>query len=368
MTARKHISGIVLVGTHPWTNSAFDRLAPRPLLPIANRPLVWYALSWMADASVHNVAVCANRETQVLEARLHGSVPAGMTVSYHEEAMPRGPAGAVRDAAANSNAAVFVVAEGTAIPHVDLAELLRAHEASGAIATVVVHKQASRYDRQTVQVPSGIYVFDRHIIDFVPANGFFDIKENLIPQLHKAGQAVAAYCVDSVSPRVLDASSYLAVNEWMIEHLAAAAAPPEEYRKSQGALFHRDAIVAPDAVIVGPVLVGPGAHVMSGAVIVGPTSIGREAVIGEGVLVSRSAIWRRAVVQDGVVADRCIVGDDAVVLAGTHAFREIRSVRSKLQAPPERPMPQPADTSTELLRRVSRAVVGASLSRSPAAQ
>jgi hypothetical protein len=57
-----------------------------------------------------------------------------------------------------------------------------------------------------------------------------------------------------------------------------------------------------------------------------------------------------------------------VVLAGTHAFREIRSVRSKLQAPPERPMPQPADTSTELLRRVSRAVVGASLSRSPAAQ
>ncbi len=35
-------SGIVLAGTFPWANSAFDRLSPRPLVPLAHRPLIGF--------------------------------------------------------------------------------------------------------------------------------------------------------------------------------------------------------------------------------------------------------------------------------------------------------------------------------------
>ena len=64
---RTQTAGIVLAGTHPWTNSAFDKLPPRALLPIAHRPLISYALSWLEDGGIHQVAVCANRETQTLQ-------------------------------------------------------------------------------------------------------------------------------------------------------------------------------------------------------------------------------------------------------------------------------------------------------------
>jgi NDP-sugar pyrophosphorylase family protein len=358
-------AGIVLVGTHPWTQSSFDRLVSRPLLPVAHRPLMWYALSWLRDGGIQDVSVCANRETQILESRLHRHVPAGICVSYHEDAMPRGAAGAVRDAVAATDAEIFVVADGTAIPNVDISDLLRAHRDSQAAATVVVHGEASG-SGQAIQVPTGIYVFNRSVLDFVPSTGFSDIKENLIPLLHRTGIRVTPYVVPNASPRVLDAATYLAVNEWMVEHLVAAPIEPDGYVRSGGCLVHREATVAPGAVLVGPVLVGPGAQIEAGAVIVGPSSVGREATIEAGALISRSAVWRRCVIQDNAVIDRCIVGDDAIVAPGTQAFWQIRMAAAHAETARARPANE--TPTIELFKRMSRAFAGTAVSRLPAAQ
>lgn len=363
--------GIVLVGTHPWTNSAFDKLPPRALLPVAHRPLISYALSWLRDGGIAAAAVCANRETQMLESRLQRHVPHGLKVSYHEDAMPRGAAGAVRDAADASDADVFVVAEGTAVPNVDITDLLAAHHAQGAAVTVVSHVESDRNGRPAVQVPSGIYVFSRRALASVPERGFCDIKENLLPQLHRSQERIASYTAQNPCPRVMDASSYGAVNEWMIEHLVATRRVPEGYVLSGSCLVHRDAQIARNATLVGPVLVGPGARIASRAVIVGPSSIGRDVVIGADVLVSRSAVWRRSVLHDRAVADRCILADDTMVAAGTQAFRQVMvpSAPNRSETAREASREIREGASIELLRRLSRAVLGsAAWSRSPAAQ
>jgi NDP-sugar pyrophosphorylase family protein len=363
--------GIVLAGTHPWTNTAFDRLPARALLPVAHRPLIAYALSWLRDAGLDRASVCANRETQMLESRLHRHVPQGLRVSYHEDAMPRGAAGAIRDAADASAGEVFVVVDGTAIPNVDLTDLLAAHHASGAAVTVVSHAEPGRQGKPMLQVPSGIYVFNRRALGFVPERGFYDVKETLIPQLHRAGERVLAYSADSPCPRALDAASYRAVNEWMVEHLVASRKVPEGYVLAGGCLVHRDAVVSRDATLVGPVMIGPGARIEAGAVVVGPSSIGRNAVIGRGVLVSRSAVWRRSVLHEQSVADRCILADDTVIDSRTQSFRRIVVAPTRRPAETVRPntRPVPEARPFELLRRMSRAVFGGDvLSRYPAAQ
>ena len=40
---------VVLAGTHTWRNSELERICPRPLLPVAGRPLIWYGLNWSLD-------------------------------------------------------------------------------------------------------------------------------------------------------------------------------------------------------------------------------------------------------------------------------------------------------------------------------
>jgi mannose-1-phosphate guanylyltransferase len=337
---------------------------------VAHRPLISYSLLWLRDAGIRNVIVCANRETQAIEARLLSHAPGTMSVSYQEDAMPRGAAGAVRDAAAASDADTFVVAEGTAIPNVDLRELLDAHRASGAVATVVGYSASGRDGGAGVQVASGIYVFNREALNAVPLRGFHDIKENLLPQLYRSGKRVLAYAARSSNPRVMGASSYLAANEWMVDQLVARGEPLEGYRRSGESLIHRDAVVAEDAILVGPVLVAPGARVLAHAVIVGPTSIGCDATVGHSAFVSRSAVWRRSVIGEHAVADRCILGDDSLVAARSQVFRTVMATGSR---PSRKPLNEAALTvkesdSLELFRRMGRVLGGGTWSRSPAAQ
>jgi len=366
----KNTAGVVLVGTHPWASSAFDRLLPRTLLPIAHRPLLSYALFWLHAEGVRDISVCANRETKALESRLVRHVPEGMTAVYYEDSMPRGAAGAFRDAASRSSADTFVVTDGSSIPNANLRELLDAHAKAAATVTVVVHPEPARHGNPGLQVPSGIYVFDRSALDAIPAKVFFDIKENLLPALYRSGQRVIVHETTHASPRVLDASSYLAVNEWMVEQLVTGSNAIDGYLRTPSGLVHRDAIVADDAVLVGPLMIGPGARIMSGAVIVGPTSIGRDALIGPNVLVSRSAIWRRCSIGDRAVADRCIMSDDAVVDPGTHAFRNV--LVGNMRAEPETIVEGAAEpaqsTSQEFMRRIGRLWNSATWLRSPAPQ
>jgi NDP-sugar pyrophosphorylase family protein len=307
------IRGIVLAGTYPWANTVFDRLLARPLLPVAHKPLISYALSWLVEAGISRVTVCGNRQTRPLHA-LARHILSEMTYSYVEDSMPRGAAGCVRDAADGDQSDTFVVTDGSAVPNgVDLRELLERHQASGADATVVVYSESGSRGTASALLPAGIYVVNRAALECIPRRGFFDIKEHLIPKLYSSGARVLSYEITEVVPRVLNAQTYLAVNGMAIESIVSGDAVPSGYNRRGEALIHADARIAADAILAGPLLIGQGAEVHSGAVVIGPTSIGCDVVINDGAVVSRSAVWRRSVVQAGATADLCILGDGAVI-------------------------------------------------------
>jgi NDP-sugar pyrophosphorylase family protein len=284
--------------------------------------------------------------------------------------MPRGAAGSARDAALATQGQTFVIADGTSIPRVDLNDVLLKHHTSGAAVTVVVNSEEKR--NAALDVPSGIYVFSRRALEQVPAHGFCDIKETLIPKLYDAGERIVAYEAASATPRVMDAATYMAVNEWMIERLVTEGEEQIGYSRTANGFIHRDAFIADDASIVGPVLVGPGARIESDAVVIGPTSIGREAIVERGALVSRSAVWRRSIVGEYSTADRCIVADDAIVSAGAAAFKDVivpdRASTLNIDWVERQTLVAPKTGAIEAGARLGRLVFGGSWSRFPAAQ
>ncbi len=317
-------SGIILAGTFPWANSTFDRLSPRPLVPVAHRSLISFGLSWLEGAGIRSIAVCGNRNSRGLEAQLRRQCSADVELSYLEDAMPRGAGGCVRDAALMSDSRTFVVTDGAAIPNVDLDDLLRAHQHSGAAATVVVYPESSCAGHITLHVPAGVYVFDRRALESISRRGFVDIKEHLIRTLVKAGERVVSYTSATAMPRVLNAKTYLAANEFVTQLVASCAnGVPAGYALRGEALVHTEASIGPDVILAGPVLVAAGATILPRAVIIGPTSIGCDVTIGVGALVSRSAVWRRSRVLAGAVVDRSIIADDAVVIRERHAHRAV---------------------------------------------
>ncbi|MCC7123581.1 MAG: NDP-sugar synthase [Acidobacteria bacterium] len=306
-------AGVILAGSFPWDNAAFDRLLPRALVPVASRPLITYGMAWMASCGLTSVTVCGNRNTRLLAPELDRHTPAGLTLTYMSDPMPRGSAGCLADAVANEPRDTVVVIDSTALPNVDLSALLTQHWASRAAATLVVHAQPPTTTGVSWPTPVGIYVFDREALTSIPPRGYFDIKEHLIPRLCNEGRHVGAFVAAAETPRVLNAPTYLAVNALVTEQVIALGHVPEGYRRHGEALVHLEATVAADAVLAGPIIVAAGTTIGSGAVVVGPASLGCDVAIEADAVVSRSAVWRRSRVGRGAAIDRTIVGDDAIV-------------------------------------------------------
>jgi mannose-1-phosphate guanylyltransferase len=335
------VSAVVLAGTHNWSGSIFERLAPRPLVPVALEPLLSYSLRWLHDGGIRQVRICANGTTRAIESAFGDGSDLGMDLGYYEDGTPRGAAGCVRDAGVALPSSTFVVTEGAAIPTVDLADLLASHRASRAAVTAVVHRDRAVCGAPT---PGGVYVFERRVLDQIGEKGFQDIKENLIPRLHRAGEHVVAYQSDGFCPHVFSAQSYLAVNEWMLERLAGEGAGGER------ALRHPTARVEAGARLVGPVQLGAGACVEAGATVIGPTSVAAGCRVARHALVARTALWARSAVGEGAVVHGCVVAEDAVIPAAARLFNVVRprpasapgSGRAHLAASPSSVVPPAA--------------------------
>jgi mannose-1-phosphate guanylyltransferase len=311
--------GIVVAGAYLAGRCALDHLAPRPLLPVAQQPLVTYALRWMASGGLRDATICANSAVRSIRAGLKGSA-FGLRLDYLEDWSPRGAAGCVRDAGMKTDARTFVVADGTAVPVVDLADLLEGHRASQAAITVVVGADAGGRLR-----PSGIYVFDRRTLDYIPEAGFQDIKEKLVPRLYEVGEVVSTHMATDVAPRVVDADTYLALNHWVVERISRYRDTPNGFRNLGETVLHDSATVDPTARLLGPVLLGPGVTVHEGATLVGPLTIGPGSTVGANAVVSRSVVWSDCVVSERSFVDRSMLTDRGVVAPGEAVISTLKT-------------------------------------------
>src|SRR5204863_2177580 len=139
------------------------------------------------------------------------------------------------------------------------------HRTAGAAMTIA----AARSSPATHLQPAGIYVFEPRALEYVPATGFQDLKEGLIPRLYRAGERVAVHECARPSRRVVNLETYLAANYRVVEQFCAA--DQMSRRSSAGYLSATDsAYVADDALIVGHVIVGAGARIEGTATILGP--------------------------------------------------------------------------------------------------
>jgi mannose-1-phosphate guanylyltransferase len=326
MSEVARVHGIVVAGAYP-SGSVLDSLVPRPLLPIAQQPLITYALRWMHAGGIKHVTICANSAARSIRSRL-GRAALGMGIDYLEDWNPRGAAGCVRDAGERTAGDTFVVADGTALPVSGLDELLEAHFVSEAVLTLVVGADATGR-----LCPTGIYAFDRRAFAHVPADGYQDIKERLIPRLYEAGETVVTHVTAAVAPRVVNTDSYLALDAWAVERLVHDPQLDPAFRAWGDAVIHESVRVHPGARLLGPMLLGAGCVVASEATLVGPLSLGVGVSVGRRAVVSRSVVWDGCEIADDALVDRSMLAEGVRVEPGRSVFASVRTSRRRAPTP-----------------------------------
>ncbi len=305
--------GIILAGGTGWEEDEFANSGPLFLRPVAHVPLLAHTLEWLAAGGITETTICANSSWKQTRHALAAEQHAMLT--YFVDAAPRGAAGCIRDALEQFGGRRALVVEGTILPNCDLAAVMQTHIDHNAMLTVVASPApfGSTGGLTERYVPGGLYVVEGDVIDCIEPNGFQDIKEMLIPRLHKDGHTVAIHELGDVLPRVTNMSSYLTLNAVQCRQLTTGTYCPPGYKRVGDSLIHETARVSSSDRLIGPVLLGPETVVARDVTIVGPTVVGRECLIQSEAVVCASVVWNECYLGEHSVVDHAVLGDRAVV-------------------------------------------------------
>ena len=296
-----NVKGLVLAGVHCWDHSSFDEKIPRPLIPVANNPLISYVLYWFYNEGVRKVTICANSASRQMRKYLSDGSQLGMDFDYYEDRIPRGPAGCIFDALTPEIPGTLIVAEGTCIPRANLTEMLEVHFKSKATLTIAVESGKNEFF-----TPAGIYMLDRTAVECIRETGYQDIKENLIPHLYTLGQKIQTYPVEPCL-RVNNIESYLKTNEWVLRKIINQESFLAEYQKIGEGKIHFSASLGKDVKFIGPVIVGSETIIDNNVTIIGPSIIGRDNRVREQSIICRSIIWDGCTISKNCFIDQCVL-------------------------------------------------------------
>lgn len=284
---------------------------PRPLWPMTMRPLVLRLIERLVRGGATALSVCANGQTGLYAARLTRE-PLGLDeLCFVQDPLPRGPAGCVKDNEAFVQADTFVVIDAACWMDEDVASLVRRHRQQHNKLTVFCVPQTN--------APSGVYVFEPEVLEHIPALGYCDIKEQLIPRLIDEGLRVGALPLHGHTGEVLNVETYLTLHRQLLLHDLQSeiqSCPGQYCQLSPDVWVAADAEIGRNVRIFGPAIVGPRTNIRDGAVIIGPSSLGAGVVVGDDAIITECAIWDDANVPRGVCLDRTVVVPNDGLIAG----------------------------------------------------
>ncbi len=295
------VDAVLLAGGFGTRLRPLTYTRPKPLLPVAGRPMVEWVLDRLPP-EVDRVIVTVNWQAEKLRAHFEDSDRDLEFVVVNEDE-PLGTAGAVLNCQEHLGDRFFVL-NADIVSSMNLAEMLQYHLDTAGVATIslkevepeeVVHYGVATMDPEEegriqgfVEKPpspdaapsrlinAGAYILEASVLDHIPAGRLVSMEKEIFPILLTEGMYGMPFQGDWVD--VGDA-----------ERLRTASR-----RLDPDHPFGADSSVADSATIIDSVG-------------------GRQVTIGAGASVIRSVLGDGVTIAPGARIEDCIVGDDELV-------------------------------------------------------
>ncbi|MEI6401620.1 MAG: sugar phosphate nucleotidyltransferase [Actinomycetota bacterium] len=288
--------------------------APKPMLPIANRPMMEHVINLLArhgfDEIVVTVAFLANH----IKTYFGDGSEFGVTIRYADEPVPLGTAGSVGNAREYLDD-TFLVISGDVLTDIDLTKVLEFHREHHAMATIgltavdnplefgiVITRDDGTIERFLEKptwgqvfsdtINTGIYVLEPSIFDFIPGGRSVDFSGEVFPALLEAGKPLFGAVVEGYWEDVGTLEAYLSAHKDVLDQKVAVDIPG--FRVNDGVWLGEGAEVSPDAEVQAPCVIGAGCSVEAGC------RVGEYTVLGSNVRLLADAQIDRSVVHDNV--------------------------------------------------------------------
>lgn len=308
---RKSIKAVILASGRDFGRYPLASRLPPALWPVAGKPVLERMLRHLSLEGINHVVVCTNGDSLMLRQSVGTSDY--VKLEFLEEPLPVGTAGCIRDAAGDQTDALLLVFPATMVCPPKIDALIRAHDDGQSDLTVVFNP--AHTNGKFMPQAAGIYICETGVLEHIPKEGYFDIKEGLIPEMLRAERTVHMAVLPNDVGNFREPQEYLYA---VAHYLETAPKLPEDLKlreqtNSQGVWVAANASVDASARIYGPVVIMDGARILKGAVIFGPAMLGRNVTIGKDSIVVNSVLWDDAQVGRDCQIQRCVVDYSAVV-------------------------------------------------------
>ena len=323
------MKAIVLVGGQGSRLRPITYSVPKAMVPLRNRPFMGYMFDFLRAGGLSGAVLSLGYLPDPIKDYFDGQDLDGFSIDYAVEDRPLGTAGGIKNAEGYLDGEPLVVVNGDVLSGANLGEAIEAHEASDALATIVLtsvedptayglvevdHDMIVRRflekpaaDEVTTNlVNAGIYVMQPEVLAMIPAGREVSIEREIFPRLQSEGR-LGAYVSSSYWRDIGTPRSYLAASQDVLSG-AVGAGEGFEYMKVDPSTSR-----AKGVKILPPVSVAPGCTLGRGATIGGRTALGRGCVVGEGAVVEGSVLFDGAEVEAGAVVRGSVIGPNARV-------------------------------------------------------
>jgi NDP-sugar pyrophosphorylase family protein len=194
-----------------------DRL-PKPLMPVAGRPLLAHILDFLRAGGIDDVVINLHHLGHLIEREIEDGRRFGLRVRYSWEPQILDSGGGIKQAEPMLAGEPFVVANGDSLLELPLRELIEFHRRRGGIATMAVRPDpdAARWGpieldaddrvRRVVGLPEGeevrplreymfpgLHIFEPAVFAWMAPGRSFSVIRETYPGLLAAGQAVYGF-------------------------------------------------------------------------------------------------------------------------------------------------------------------------------
>jgi mannose-1-phosphate guanylyltransferase/phosphomannomutase len=338
--------------------------APKPMMPIANRPMMEHIIELLKRHGFEDIVVTVAFQANAIRTYFGNGSEFGVNMVYATEETPLGTAGSVRNAMDELDEP-FLVISGDVLTDIDLASVVKFHEERAAMATIglksmenplefgiVITREDGSIERFLEKptwgqvfsdtINTGIYVLDPAIFDYIEADKPVDFSSDVFPRMLDDGKAVYGFVAEGYWEDVGTLDAYIKAHQDILDgHVAIDISG---FRVGEGIWLGEGSEVDPAATIDGPAIIGDYCRVEAGARLGEYTVLGSNVRVGadsflersvvhdnvylgpgvrlRGAVVGRSSDLRRgARLEEGVViGDECFVGEHAVIHPGVKVY------------------------------------------------
>lgn len=339
------MKAVIMAGGEGTRLRPLTSLRPKPMVPIANQPVMEHILGLVKHHGIDEVVATLAFMPQVIQDYFGDGEEWGMRIEYALEETPLGTAGSIKNAEnLLADDEPFVVISGDALTDINLTEVIEYHRRMGGAVTialkrvddplefgVVITDDDGRIERFlekptwgqvfSDQINTGIYVVEPWVLGEIPQGEVYDFSGDLFPKLMENGHALYGIAVEGYWCDVGSRESYLEVHKDILDGRGMIFVPGVEARP--GIYVAESATVDADAILGDKVVIGENAKIRAGAVVGDYVVIGDNCVVGYDARVSHTVMWddafvgKQARVSGSVLCRHVDVRSRAVIDPGT---------------------------------------------------